>query len=144
MMLVHQDQRFSSNFIRMGARFCFIPAFLISRPRIHTRTMLVFDEQTDIPELVLFPIQVPIELSRIVFPTINPASGCPYRFRSRGTAGSLMVDQDFGHLCRGRRIQLSGHSDFGIFNKDGASSELPECTRILRHLLVRRNLVVLQ
>ena len=21
-----------------------------------------------------------------------------------------------GHLCRGRRIQMSGHSDFGIFD----------------------------
>ena len=28
----------------------------------------------------------------------------------------------FGHLCRGRRIQLSGHSDFGIFNNLWASS----------------------
>ena len=25
-------------------------------------------------------------------------------------------------LCRGRRIQMSGHSDFGIFNNFGASS----------------------
>ena len=29
---------------------------------------------------------------------------------------------DFGHLCCGRRIQLSGHSDFGIFNNLEASS----------------------
>ena len=33
-----------------------------------------------------------------------------------------MLDHDFGLLCRGRRIQMSGHSDFGIFNKLGASS----------------------
>ena len=45
----------------------------------------------------------------------KPASGCPYRFRSRRTTGSSMFDHDFGHLCRGRRIQMSGHSDFGIF-----------------------------
>ena len=28
----------------------------------------------------------------------------------------------FGHFCRGRWIQMPGHSDFGIFNHFGASS----------------------
>ena len=44
------------------------------------------------------------------------AKGWPYRFRWRGTTGSSILDDDIGHLCRGRRIQMSGHSDFGIFN----------------------------
>ena len=35
-----------------------------------------------------------------------------------------MLDRDFVHLCFGRRIQKSGHSDFGIFNDDGASAIL--------------------
>ena len=35
-----------------------------------------------------------------------------------------MLDHDFGHLCFGRRIQLTGHSDFGMSNSDGASSFL--------------------
>ena len=52
----------------------------------------------------------------------SPAKGWPYRFRSRGTTGSSMLDHDLGHLCRGRRIQMSGHSDFGTFNDLGASS----------------------
>ena len=26
-----------------------------------------------------------------------------------------MLDHDLGHLCFGRRIQMSGHSDFGFF-----------------------------
>ena len=43
----------------------------------------------------------------------NPADGCPYRFRSRRTTKSSMFAHDFGHLCRGRRICISGHSDFG-------------------------------
>ena len=38
--------------------------------------------------------------------------------------GSSILDHDLGHLCFGRRIQVSGHSDFGIFNNDGASSIL--------------------
>ena len=33
-------------------------------------------------------------------------------------------DHDFGHTCVGRGIQISGHSDFGIFNYVGASSIL--------------------
>ena len=28
---------------------------------------------------------------------------------------SSILDHDFGHLCRGRRIQMSGHSDFWNF-----------------------------
>ena len=52
----------------------------------------------------------------------SPAKGWPYKFRSRGTTGSSILDHDFGDLCRGRRIQMSGHSDLGIFNNFGASS----------------------
>ena len=51
-----------------GAIFFFFPAFSC-RQRTRIRIILVFDEQTDIPNLVLSPIQVPIELPRIVFPT---------------------------------------------------------------------------
>ena len=32
----------------------------------------------------------------------------------------LNFSYDFGHLCRGRRIQTSGHSDFGISSNLGA------------------------
>ena len=35
---------------------------------------------------------------------------------------SSILDHDLGHLCRRRRIQMSGHSDLGIFNNLGASS----------------------
>ena len=52
----------------------------------------------------------------------SPAKGWPYRFRSRGTTGSSILDHDFGHLWRGGRIQMSGHSDLGIFNNLWASS----------------------
>ena len=38
--------------------------------------------------------------------------------------GSSILDHDFGHLCFGRRIQISGHSGFGIFSNVGASSIL--------------------
>ena len=31
------------------------------------------------------------------------------------TVGSSILDHDSGHLCRGGRIQMFGHSDLGIF-----------------------------
>ena len=52
----------------------------------------------------------------------SPVKGWPYRFRSRGTTGSSTLVHEFGHLCRGWRIQMSGHSDFGIFNNFWESS----------------------
>ena len=32
------------------------------------------------------------------------------------------MDHDLGHLCRGQRIQKSGHSDLGTFKNLGVSS----------------------
>ena len=60
--------------------------------------------------------------SQIAFPIEVLAKGWPYRFRSRGTTGSSILDHDYGHLCRGRRIQMSGHSDLWIFSNFRASS----------------------
>ena len=49
-----------------------------------------------------------------------------------------MRDHVSGHLCRGRRIQMSGHSHFGILNGFGASSILPGVHQILHQLFVLR------
>ena len=54
----------------------------------------------------------------------SPTKRWPYRFLSRGTTGSSILDHDLVHLCRGRRIQMSQHFDFRIFNSLGASSIL--------------------
>ena len=73
----------------------------------------------------------------------SPAKGWPYRFLSRGMTGSSILDHDLGHLCRCRRIQMSGHSDFGIFLT--ICEHLPFSLGyklILRLLLVHRNLVI--
>ena len=43
----------------------------------------------------------------------SPTKGRPYISK---------LENDFGHLCFGRRIQISGHSDLGIFINDGAHS----------------------
>ena len=72
----------------------------------------------------------------------SPAKGWPYRFRSRGTTGSSILDHDFGHLCRGRRIQMSGHFDLGFFNNLWASSIFLGYKQIVHQLLVLRTLAV--
>ena len=60
----------------------------------------------------------------------TPTRGWPYKFFPRGTTGSSILDHDFGHLCFGRRIQISGHSDFRIVKTcvlaDTASAAWPE------------------
>ena len=62
--------------------------------------------------------------SRIALLLNRPAKGWPHKFLSRGTTGSYMFDHDVGHLCLGRRIHTSGHSDFGILMNFGASSKI--------------------
>ena len=46
------------------------------------------------------------------------------------------------HLYHGKRIQMSGHSDLGIFNNFGASPFLLGYKQILRLPLVHRNLAI--
>ena len=60
----------------------------------------------------------------------SPAKGWSDKFLSRKTTGSSILDHDFGQLCRCRRIQMSGHSDFGIFK---TSVHLPFYMGISRH-----------
>ena len=70
----------------------------------------------DIPNLEFSPSHVSIGFSQIAFPTIVlPKDDRTNSFQEERT-GSSILDHDFGHLCRGRRIQMSGHSDLGIFN----------------------------
>ena len=54
----------------------------------------------------------------------NLTSVWPCKFHSTGTTWSSMLDLDFGHLCRSRRIPISGHSDLGSFHHAEASSIL--------------------
>ena len=120
-MLVLQDRLVSSMSSTCDSNCVFFRP-LKHHPSIPIRKTLVFDERIFIPNLVLFPLQVLFKRSQSVLP--RPASGRPYRFRSRRTAGSSMFDHDFDHFCRGRRIHISGLSDSGILSNFGASSIL--------------------
>ena len=136
MMLVRQDQLLSSISLTWEQYFASFQPFWY-RPRFLIRINLDFCEQIGILNSVLFPIQDPIKFFRTFLSHNSPASGCPYRFRSRGTTGSSRFDHDFGHLFRGVRIQKSGHSDFGILSSLGAPSDFTWVYRqVLRRLLV--------
>ena len=130
----------STSFIgsfHIGSMFCFFPASFMSCTYTDKNGFLGL--QVSIPNLELFPNRVSIDLSQNYLSHNSPARGWPYRFRSRGTTGSSMLDHDLGHLCFGRRLQISGHSDSGTFSNVGASSILT----CVSPLLVLRILVAL-
>ena len=97
MMLVLEDQQVSSISSTWEPCSAFFQPFWC-HPRKPTNTILVFGGQTDILNLVLFPIQVPNSTSSNCLSDKRPAGGCPYKFRSRGTTGSSMFDIKFGHV----------------------------------------------
>ena len=54
----------------------------------------------------------------------SPAKRCPYRFLSRGTTGSSILDHDLGICVVVDESKCLDISIFGIFNNSGASSIL--------------------
>ena len=105
----------------IGLIFCFLPPNLMSSK--HTdKNNPFYGVERDIPNLEFSPSHVSIGFSQIAFPRIVLPKDDHTDSLSRGTTGSSILDHDFGHLCRGRRIQMSGHSDLGIFNNFGACS----------------------
>ena len=115
---------FFINFIHSGATFCFFPAFWIS------------STYTDKNSPYFLVTKRHSQFGTLSHPSsINTSSNCL-------SHKSLLQEEDlkdfvqeerlglpcwtmiFGHLCRGRRIPISVHSDFGIFNSAGASSIL--------------------
>ena len=127
---------FFNNFYHVGAIFWFIPTIFMSS---------TYTDKNNPCFLWTFSLPSFNRTSSDCRSHNNPADGCSCKFCSRGTTGSSMFAQDFGHLCRGRRIHTSGHSDLKKF---WAIWERPpillECRQILHQLLVRHNLVILQ
>ena len=102
----------------IGSRFCFFPAHPHTRIRINPFSRCTKRHS----QFGIFSQPCFKRIFSNCLSPNSPAKGWPYRFRSRGTTGSSILDHDFGHLCRGRRIQMTGHSDFGIFHNLWASS----------------------
>ena len=111
---------FFINFSHMGAKFCFSPAMY--HPRTLTEITLVSDERTYFPTSVPSSLQVSNNASSSCLSHSNLANGWPCKFRSRGSTKSSIFPHARGHLCRGRRVQTSGHSDLGMLSNLGAAS----------------------
>ena len=60
--------------------------------------------------------------TQIAFPIIVLPKDDHAHFVQEERHGSSILDHDLGHLCRSRRIQMSGHFAFEIFNNLGAFS----------------------
>ena len=102
----------------LGSMFCFCPANFMSSTYTEKNNRLsrCTSEHSQL-EFFTQPCCSRI-FSNCLFQN-SPAKRWPYRFRSSGTTGSSILDQDFAHSCRGRRFLMSGHSDVGIFNNMG-------------------------
>ena len=79
------------------------------------------------PIQVFSPILLQTELLQVFRSHNHAANGCPFKFLSNGTTGSLMLSHDLGLRDRGISIQITGHSPSGNLNHVGASSNVPEC-----------------
>ena len=85
-------------------------------PHTKIRITLFRGVRRSISSWKLSPNHISIGFSQIAFSHNSPPKGFPYKFLSRKTTGSSILDHDFGHLCRGRRIQMSGHSRYLEFS----------------------------
>ena len=121
MMLVRQHQHFSSisstwePFSASSSHFDIIHVFR------QEQSLFSLNKLT-LPIRDFFPSKSRKNFLQLVFYTRSLQVGVRTKFRSRGTTGSSMLDHDDGHLCRGRRIHVSGHSDLEFF---GTILELP-------------------
>ena len=82
----------------VGLMFCFLTA---SCTQIRKVPQLVWQK---IPNYTFFASVFQSNFLKLSFHN-GPARGWPYRFLSRRTTGSSIMDHDFGHLCLGRRYQ---------------------------------------
>ena len=93
--------------------FCFFMS-----PHTQIRITVFDGVRIDIPNLEFSPNRTSIGFSQIIFPMIVLPKDNHTDFVQEEQLG----DHDSGHLFRGRRIQISGHSDSVIFKNFGASS----------------------
>ena len=114
MMLVLPDQRLSLEISKSVKYFLFCLPFGY-RPHFQMRKVLSLGWPKNIPNKNFSQPCSNITFSNCLSHN-SPAKGWPYKFPPRTTTGSSILEHDLGHLCFGRCIQISGQSDFGIFN----------------------------
>ena len=104
----------------MGAICCFFPAILMSSTYTDKNNVFLMNKKRH-SQFGTLSLPSSNRTTSNCLSHNNPANGWPFQIRSRGTTGSSMIAQDFCHLCRGRRIHTSGHSDYGILRNPGGS-----------------------
>ena len=100
----------------------FLSSQFLCHPHTQIRTILFHDEQRDIPNLEFCPIHVSKGFSQIAFPIIVLPKDDHTDLAQEERLGLPYWTMILALLCRGRRILMFGHSDFGTFNNFGASS----------------------
>ena len=118
--------------------FCFFPAYFMSSTYTDKNNLFWLCTHKH-SQLETFSQPCCNRISPNCLSHNSPAKGRPYRFRSRGTTGSSILDHDLGHVCRGKRIQMSGHSDLKFSIIWEHLPFLPGKKKILRWLLVLPN-----
>ena len=119
-MLVLQKSTCLFSTFHIGLKVSFQP--IRCHPHTQIRTVLFHGVRVSIPNWKPSPSHASIGFSQIAFPTIV--------LPKDDRANSFQEERlDLPHwtmvlaiLCRGRRIQMCGHSDLGILNNFGASS----------------------
>ena len=107
--------------------FCNCPQYLYLFDILvecNPRTVLVLVLHISTPILELSPNRVSIGFYQIAFPIIVLPEDDRTDSVQEERLGLRYRTIIWALLCFCRRIQISGHSDFGIFNKKGASSIL--------------------
>ena len=90
----------------------------------HLSTCKVCDLQMSIDNLELVPNRIPIELSRIAFPTIVLPKADRTDFAQEERLGLPCWTMILATFVSVNVSKISGHSDFWLFNNDAASSIL--------------------
>ena len=118
-MLVFPGQHLPSKLV-----LCFfvLPATLISSTYTVKNSPLARLTKKNIPNLELCPNRTAIGFSQIASPIIVLPKGDRTDSVQEERLGLPYWTMILAICARGRRIQISGHSDFGFFNNDGASS----------------------
>ena len=98
---------FFIKFFHMGAIFCFLSSHFLMSSTHTDKKNPCFRWTRRHSQLCTFSHPSPSRNSSNCLSHKGPASGCPYKCRSRGTTESSTLVHDWGHLCRGRRIHIS-------------------------------------
>ena len=115
MMLVLPNQLLCS-VLSTSDQYCVSFQPILCHPHTLIRVILLHCVRMSIPNWKPSPNRTSIRFSQIAFPmTVLPKDDCT-DFVHEEQLGLSILDHDLGHLCRGRRIQISGHTDSGNFN----------------------------